>query len=83
MYLYHNGFIYYLQEGGDMILPLCNKADCLHDQETNLERIKECNASVDSYAEGLVWQDNVGIAKCGDFIYCMGPPLFTIQKKRS
>lgn len=71
-YFYHNGFIYYLEDGRDVIMPLCNKVDCLHDQETDAEKRAECNAYVDSYEDGgHVSQSNTGIAKCNDYIYCL------------
>ena len=34
VYIYKNGFIYYMEEGNDVLVPLCNKVDCLHDRET-------------------------------------------------
>lgn len=72
VYLYHNGFIYYYEEGSNAIMPLCNKADCLHDREPDPEKWAECNAHAD-FEEGdhHVLQDYVQIAKCNDSVYCM------------
>lgn len=70
VYIFHNGFIYYLEEGTDVILPLCNKADCLHDKETDQEKLKDCNAFMGTYEDtGSVWWQNAGIASCNGYIY--------------
>lgn len=37
-------YIYYMDETSGTLLPLCNKADCLHDKETDSEKISSCNA---------------------------------------
>lgn len=76
VYLYHNCFIYYLEEGIDVITPLCNRADCLHDQEQDAEKRKACNAYVDFEGYESMAHDAVTIAKCGDYIYCMNPAAF-------
>ena len=39
VYIYKNGFIYYMEEGNDVLVPLCNKVDCLHDRETDQQKI--------------------------------------------
>ncbi len=46
IYLYHGNYVYYLDEGTGVILPLCSKADCLHNKETDPELIEKCNAYV-------------------------------------
>ena len=77
VYLYHNNFIYYIEEGRNVIMPLCNKADCLHDREPDTEKWADCNAHVD-FEEGdqYVWQDYVQVAKCNDSVYCMNSNAF-------
>lgn len=76
VYLYHNCFIYYLEEGIDVITPLCNRADCLHDKEQDAEKRKACNAYVDFFEYESMAHDAVTIAKCGGYIYCMNPAAF-------
>lgn len=39
-YFLYEGYLYYLDEQTDTILPLCNKADCLHEQEQRLPDIR-------------------------------------------
>ena len=39
VYIYKNGFIYYMEEGNDVLVPLCNKVDCLHDRETDQQKM--------------------------------------------
>ena len=51
----HNDFIYTYKQGGT-IMPLCSKANCLHDQENDPEKKRECNAWLD-YA---FYDDEVG-----------------------
>lgn len=72
VYIYKNGFIYYMEEGNDVLVPLCNKVDCLHDRETDQQKIKECNASVDLEELANINPDkDIAIAKCGDYLYCI------------
>lgn len=42
-YFARNHFIYYLDKNG-ALLPLCGKADCMHDKETDAKRVQACNA---------------------------------------
>ena len=72
IYLFNNGFIYYIEDGTDVIMPLCNKADCLHDKETDSKMLGECNAFMGTYqdARSMFW-GGVGIASCNGYIYCL------------
>lgn len=76
VYLFHNGFVYYLDEATGVIMPLCNKADCLHDQETDPEKLTACNAFMGTSEvaqiqnAGFMW-NTTGIAKCDGYIYCL------------
>lgn len=56
-------YLYYLDEGSDTLLPLCGKADCLHDKETDLEKMQECNAYMETKAV------NTGIIYCNGYLY--------------
>ena len=42
----HNDFLYTYRQGG-AIIPLCSKANCLHDEEKDPEKKRECNACLD------------------------------------
>lgn len=59
-------YIYYLEDGSDEAVPLCNKADCLHDKETNEEQKKQCNA----YFDNWYFKDQ-SIAYYDGYLYCM------------
>lgn len=63
-YLYRDSFIYYYNESTGDLNPLCSKANCLHDKETDADKIKECNAYADmeyntykaiSYYDGSIY----------------------------
>lgn len=43
-YFSMNNFLYFFDEGTLKVAPLCNKANCLHDKETDQSRMAECNA---------------------------------------
>lgn len=46
-----NNFIFYIDGKTMNATPLCNKSNCLHDRETDEEKLKECNAYLPNYAE--------------------------------
>lgn len=43
-YLVHNDFIYIIDKQTMKIAPLCNKPNCLHDKETDSNKLLQCNA---------------------------------------
>ena len=43
-YFYLNNFIYFADEKSMHATPLCNKSDCLHDKETDMSKMVDCNA---------------------------------------
>ncbi|MBR4164171.1 MAG: hypothetical protein IKR11_11665, partial [Solobacterium sp.] len=45
-YFYHDGFLYSLDLNKKMIQPVCSRANCLHDSESDPERRKACHAFV-------------------------------------
>ena len=45
-YFYHDGFLYSLDVNEKTIQPVCSKANCLHDRESDPERRKACHAFV-------------------------------------
>lgn len=68
-YYFRRGeFIYYLDEKTDTLLPLCNRADCLHERETDGDRREACNAFV---ANEFERSNCRGIAYCNGYIYCL------------
>ncbi len=62
-------FIYYLEDGADKAVPLCNKVDCLHDAETDIEKKGLCNAYINDvfYAEINI----LPIAYQDGYVYCV------------
>ncbi len=65
-YFFVNGhYIYYLDDNTQKLVPLCNKADCLHNRETDEKRYIECNAHI----ENEVYVGNVGISYCNGYLY--------------
>ena len=68
-YFVRDGYVYFLDEDLDVILPLCNKADCLHDKETDPEKFSDCNACMKDpvyHSNG-----NQGITYCNGYLYCV------------
>ena len=43
-YIYKKGYIYYYNNKTKTMTPLCNKPNCLHDMETDQNRLLDCNA---------------------------------------
>ncbi len=58
-------YIYYLDDNTQKLVPLCNKADCLHNKETDENRYDECNA----YVNNSVYNGHVGITYCNGYLY--------------
>ncbi|MDE6419916.1 MAG: hypothetical protein K2K87_05230 [Lachnospiraceae bacterium] len=69
-YYFRQGeFVYYLDEGTGQLLPLCSKADCLHDRETDRERLESCNAHMhfDEFSNDF----SGGMAYYNGYLYCL------------
>ena len=45
-YILKNKFIYYYNTEKKTLAPLCNKANCLHDMETDKDKLIDCNAYI-------------------------------------
>ena len=43
-YIFRNSYIYYYNTKEKTMTPLCNKPNCLHDMETDKDRLCDCNA---------------------------------------
>lgn len=67
-FFYYNMYLYYLDAKTQELVPLCNKANCLHDAETDHERIDECNAYVGT-AGGTRHSSDVGISYYDGYLY--------------
>lgn len=57
LYYKSGHYIYKLDETSGTVTPLCNKANCLHDQETDSSRRSECNAYLSSTETGIAYMD--------------------------
>ncbi len=63
-YFAYGHYIYYMDKEEKVLLPLCGKADCLHDRETDFEKIQGCNAYMETESV------DTGISYCnGDLYY--------------
>ncbi len=58
-------YLYYLDDDTQKLVPLCNKADCLHNKETDESRYIDCNAHINNRLSG----PEVGIAYCNGYLY--------------
>ena len=68
-FLYHGGFVYKVNVSSGMIMPLCDKANCLHDQEIDAKKRSQCNAWI---ADGAITSASIMLNR--DEIYvCLGP----------
>ena len=59
-YFFRQGsYIYYLPEGANVLVPLCNKVDCMHTKEEVKEKYEECNAYIgmDGTTDGISYYD--------------------------
>lgn len=71
-YIYVGDYIYYYNSADDTLAPLCNKANCLHDSETEVTKKSDCNAYVSRDTYGYsddVNNYNEQIQYSGGYIY--------------
>ncbi len=57
--------ILFLDDNKQTLVPLCNKADCLHNEEIDENRYKECNA----YVSNIAYDALRGISYCNGYLY--------------
>lgn len=62
-YFAYGNYIYYMDKENGELLPLCGKADCLHDKENDSERIQQCNAYMETESV------DTGISYCNGYLY--------------
>ena len=78
-YYFRQGeFVYYLDEGTDELLPLCSKADCLHDREIDQERKEACNAYLHYSEFSSIYSK--GVIYCDGYLYCLTDQGFLDEK---
>lgn len=68
-YVLAGGYIYLVDGASGALVPLCNKADCLHDHETDARKAQQCNASV--YGDYNDENSDLGIQYCNGYLYLM------------
>ena len=73
-------YIYYLDDNTHSLVALCNKADCLHNGETDSDRYSDCNAYLEVGADT--------IAYCNGYLYVLdsadsNPVLYRIKEDGS
>ena len=68
-YCYINNFLYHIDDKTLKATPLCNKSDCLHNNETDSSNKEQCNAYVDSgmLNQMYVYNNDIYIM-CSNFI---------------
>lgn len=66
-------YLYYLDDDTQKLVPLCNKADCLHNEETDENRYNECNAHINND----VYAGDVGISYCNGYLYYINGKEYT------
>ena len=74
-YILMNNYIYYYNNETKQMNPLCDKANCLHDMETDSTRRGECNAYIDKTS----WNEGTSVDPGYKFIqYYEGSIYYTI-----
>ena len=71
-YILKDDYIYYYNTEKKTMAPLCNKANCLHDMETNENRLNDCNAYAPTlgalefiqYYDGYIYYVNEDWEEC-------------------
>lgn len=70
-YFLLNEFVYYYDQESGSLLPLCNKAECLHDMDSDENKMKECNAYAGDADESFDTDRPTAIFFCNGYIYYM------------
>lgn len=66
-YFVQGYYVYSLDSATQKLIPLCNKADCLHDRETDEKRYADCNAYTNMSQD---FGDK--ISYCNGYLYYIG-----------
>ncbi|MBD5089341.1 MAG: hypothetical protein HDT30_11135 [Clostridiales bacterium] len=70
MYFKIGSYIYQMDEQTKILMPLCNKPNCLHDKETDDERIEECYAYfIENHGTSASGPEGAGFAYMNGYIY--------------
>lgn len=70
LFFIQENYIYYLPESADILIPLCNKVECMHTKENNEKKYAECNAYV-----GDSMGSNLGISFYDGYLYFLKTEL--------
>jgi hypothetical protein len=84
-YIFCNNYLYYHNEANNTLVPVCSKANCLHDKETDTEKKRECNAFL--YTNDQLSSDGYPITSISEMIqynegyiyYINGNSIFRIK----
>lgn len=79
-YFVLNDFFYFVDENTMNAVPLCNKTDCLHDKETDPEKVTNCNAYLSGFVINplfCIYEDR--IYKIADESYYEGEKLIIVN----
>ena len=71
-YLAKNGYIYYYSNETNKLTPLCNKPNCLHDIESDMNRQNDCNAFIGRQNEFIQYYEGN--------VYCFAEDLVEKEK---
>lgn len=87
-YILMNNYIYYYNNETEKLTPLCDKANCLHDMETDKTRRKDCNAYIDRNLEDdeiLQYDSEYKYIQYyeGDIYYSLGSSIYCVSKNGS
>ena len=82
-YILMNNYIYYYNNETKQLNPLCDKANCLHDMETDSTKREECNAYIDKTS----WNEETSVDPGYKFIqyyegsiyYTIGPSVYCVS----
>ncbi len=63
-YFMQGHYIYFMDDETHTLVPLCNKADCMHNEETDSSRYADCNAYLED-------ENSECIAYCNGYVYVL------------
>ena len=77
---YHKGFMYVYDSESESIQPLCSKANCMHEKETDQEKLSECNACLSGLMTDLFDTLAVMVYKEDVYVYYMSSIPETVSR---
>ncbi len=86
-YILLNNYIYYYNNETEKLTPLCDKANCLHDMETDKTKCDDCNAYINRSMGNEEAENDSGYKYIqyyeGNIYYCLGSNIYCISKNGS